>query len=384
MKASHRDPLHIRNRLLILFLVSLSGMIALLLLLYSSLYDTLNRDKQDDIERLIATGLGIARYFHNQELQGSIDHQRAQELALQTLRATRHGDDSYIWVNDMNGVILMHPILPDLEGRNMIDSRDGNDKLFMTDFIRAAQNGGGWVDYLWTKPEGQISRRKRSYVAPFTPWGWVIGTGLYLDDTEGKSRHEILKGISITILFALLLLAVAMGIAKRFLEQLATMATHDALTGLRSRRYLYEAGPAILAQQQRKPNERLAAIFLDIDHFKRINDNYSHECGDMVLARVGNAIQRAVRSGDLAVRYGGEELVVLMPCKHDHDAILLAERIRNACHTMELRCEEESLSVTLSAGIAYSRPDESLDSLLHRADNKLYMAKEEGRDRVIA
>jgi diguanylate cyclase (GGDEF)-like protein len=124
---------------------------------------------------------------------------------------------------------------------------------------------------------------------------------------------------------------------------------------------------------------------LDIDHFKKFNDNYGHQAGDEVLKRVAATIQNIVnRPGDTAFRYGGEEFSVLLPSTPKEGAYTIAENIRKHVKAMPFQWQGKSLSVTISIGIASCTPNNAQgeSALLKQADNALYLAKDNGRDQV--
>ncbi|MCF7976411.1 MAG: diguanylate cyclase [Chromatiaceae bacterium] len=167
-------------------------------------------------------------------------------------------------------------------------------------------------------------------------------------------------------------------------EELREAAIRDQLTGLFNRRYLDETLPRELHRCQREA-KLLVAAMLDVDHFKRFNDHYGHDAGDEVLRGVGALLNRNLRADDLACRYGGEELTLILPNATAEEARGRLERIR--CDIMALRVlyqDGELPPVTISIGIAASRVGE-LDAaaLLARADAALYRAKASGRNRVV-
>ena len=155
-------------------------------------------------------------------------------------------------------------------------------------------------------------------------------------------------------------------------------ATHDPLTGLYNRNYLGEALHRLCATEDRPGGARVALLMIDVDHFKQVNDIWGHQIGDKVLAAVAGAILHAIRPDDIAVRFGGEEFVVLLADIELHAAQSIAERIRASI----AQTGEGLPEVTASVGVALRLPGEQCDSLVGRADQALYRAKAEGRDRV--
>ena len=163
----------------------------------------------------------------------------------------------------------------------------------------------------------------------------------------------------------------------------------DVLTGWHNRRYL-QVRLAEELSRARRDRTWLSCLFLDLDHFKRVNDEHGHHAGDVVLAECAHRIDGQVRSSDVAARYGGEEFVILLPATGVDDAVGLAERIRAAVAASPVALPEGGeLPVTVSVGVAGIRPaDETGDNksvgerLLKMADLAMYSAKSGGRNRV--
>jgi diguanylate cyclase (GGDEF)-like protein/PAS domain S-box-containing protein len=156
----------------------------------------------------------------------------------------------------------------------------------------------------------------------------------------------------------------------------------DPLTGLFNRRYLDEILPRLLAHMLAL-NGTVAVLMLDADHFKRINDNYGHQCGDAVLAALGAFLRDRFRSGDVVCRYGGEEFCILMPGIALEAASDKAWQLCEAVRQLPIQAAEHRLHITLSVGLSVCPlHGEDPESLIHAADAALYQAKAEGRDRV--
>ena len=168
-------------------------------------------------------------------------------------------------------------------------------------------------------------------------------------------------------------------------EKLHEQAMHDKLTGLYNRHYVEEWFGLELRRAQRN-GWSIAAIMLDIDHFKRFNDTFGHEAGDLVLRELASALGRTTRGSDVASRYGGEEFLVLLPeCPFDA-ALRRAERMREEVAKLELRYGDKPLGpVTVSLGVAvFPVHTKESEELLRCADEALYLAKQAGRNRVAA
>lgn len=374
--------LNIKPKLAVLAAISLLGMVVILLILLKSVTESLYHERQLQTQQLIDLGTGIIRHFHTLQVSGELSENSAQHMAMTTLQSAIYGKAGYFWINDIEGIMLMHPHNSELVGKSVLDLRDNEGKHPFKDFIATAKAGGGWVDYYWSKPGEEKTYRKLSHVTLFKPWNWVLGTGIYLDDMEAEIQTIVYRAIAIVAVIFIILILVSILMSNHFLKQLSKLATHDPLTSLLTRRFLCEKIPILISSHDRSIQAYLAVIFLDIDHFKIVNDTYGHPYGDKVLSQVGKAILNSVRTSDIAVRYGGEEFVIAMLCNDKDEAIQVAERIRAEAHAIEFQKGRKKFSVTLSAGIAYRQENEPFEHLIKRADEKLYQAKEEGRDRI--
>ncbi len=173
-------------------------------------------------------------------------------------------------------------------------------------------------------------------------------------------------------------------------ERLRFLGLTDPLTGVRNRRY-FEQRLQEECHKVQRDKQPLACLFLDLDHFKRINDQYGHHNGDRVLQQAAAAIREQLREGDLLSRYGGEEFVALLPATDSATALEIAERIRFAVEQRPMAMADGgSHNVTLSVGVAVLEntsgglAEQLARRLVEAADAALYRAKDEGRNRVVA
>jgi diguanylate cyclase (GGDEF)-like protein/PAS domain S-box-containing protein len=171
----------------------------------------------------------------------------------------------------------------------------------------------------------------------------------------------------------------------RLRETLRNQSIRDGLTGLYNRRYLEEMLEREL-QLSGRSKAPIGVIMIDIDFFKRLNDSFGHEAGDMVLRRLGELLRTKVRASDHACRYGGEELCVILPNATLEDTLERAEALRAAARSMDFTHEGRPMGpLTLSLGVsAYPLHGSRWEEILRAADAALYIAKKEGRDRVHA
>jgi len=172
-------------------------------------------------------------------------------------------------------------------------------------------------------------------------------------------------------------------------DRLKYLGLTDALTGVNNRRFFDQRAQEEVARAQRS-HQPMSCLFVDIDHFKIINDSHGHQDGDKVLARVAGVIRQQLRSIDVVARYGGEEFAILLAQTGEVRAIEVAERIRARIELLELESEAGAdIRVTVSIGVATQSAGDGEDSaklateLVRQSDAALYRAKERGRNRVI-
>jgi diguanylate cyclase (GGDEF)-like protein len=194
-----------------------------------------------------------------------------------------------------------------------------------------------------------------------------------LRDKAAAERIRLLQWI-VLLLGAAIIIVLAL-----LFRRMRAMALTDELTRLPNRRHLLA-----VAEEQRTRREPFSVIAVDVDHFKRINDSFGHAAGDVVLQRIAQACRNALRPGDLLGRTGREELSVNRPATKGAAAAIVAERLRAAVESLDLSTLDPALRVTISLGVAEWDGEETLARVAARADERLYRAKEEGRNRVAA
>jgi diguanylate cyclase (GGDEF)-like protein len=164
------------------------------------------------------------------------------------------------------------------------------------------------------------------------------------------------------------------------IRELQDLSVRDPLTGLSNRRYFSHAFSEELARISRKEAD-LSLLFADLDHFKRVNDSHGHHVGDEVLKATAAHLRACCRPYDIPARWGGEEFIMLLPETDEEEAARIAERIRASLQ--KGIGPAITFPVTISIGVAQHRPGESLEALEERADQALYTAKQQGRNRVM-
>ncbi len=164
-------------------------------------------------------------------------------------------------------------------------------------------------------------------------------------------------------------------------RKLDYLSRRDELTGLSNRRDMFEKLRSEMSRVERS-GKTFSILLADVDRFKQVNDTLGHECGDYCLRQIASVLTGNTQKRDKVARWGGEEFLVLLPETMRDQAATVAERLRQALENQLIQYQHEQLSVTISIGVAAYDGDQSLNSLIHGADRKLYAAKRNGRNRV--
>ena len=149
-------------------------------------------EKRAATRHVVEVAVGTLARFEAEVKAGTLSLAEAQRLGILAVKGMRYEGDEYLWINDMNTVMVMHPVKPELDGKGLAEFKDPNGKALFVAFVETVRvRGGGFVDYLWPKPGAADPQPKISYVKGFAPWGWVIGSGIYVDDARGSvlARH---------------------------------------------------------------------------------------------------------------------------------------------------------------------------------------------------
>jgi methyl-accepting chemotaxis protein len=184
----------------------------------------LKQQKQIELQHLTELALGIVKEEHAAAQKGDIAAADAQKRALARVAALRYGSNDYFWVNDMQPRMVMHPMKPEMNGNDISAFKDPNGKTLFVDMVNVVKkDGAGFVPYEWPKPGFDRPQPKLSYVVGFAPWGWVIGTGVYIDDLDAQAWASTQRALLITALVLLITLAVSMFVARGIARPLHRM-----------------------------------------------------------------------------------------------------------------------------------------------------------------
>lgn len=330
--------------------------------------------------------------------------------------------DDYYFIFDKSGEVIIHTILEELEGSNILKTKNQDFKE-AADLILDDKNKSSFIEYIWFNPKTNQDEEKISYIVNIPNTDLIIGSGFYPSSIEKIMKNQKLlleedykKRLSSAILMAGLLILVSIFIAKYIANRLLlaferrnsslkkksnllkefnknlhkkvknrtkeledefnrmqNIALIDSLTKIYNRYAFFE-------EAKKYKNEEFSLIMFDLDHFKNINDTFGHNVGDIVLYEVCRVIENRLRDYDIFARIGGEEFMILLPNTSIEFATLIANRIKIDIENHDFN---EVPKVTISLGVVESNKISSLDDLLQNVDKALYQAKENGRNQVV-
>ncbi|MBZ5597980.1 MAG: methyl-accepting chemotaxis protein [Acidobacteriia bacterium] len=181
------------------------------------------REKQEKAQNLVEVPYSVVVRYQAMEQKGELNRAEAQQQALAVIKTMRYEGENYFWINDLRPTMVMHPMKPQLDGKDLSDFKDPNGKkLFVEMAETVRKSGAGFVAYMWPKP-GQDKDKpvpKLSFVKGFEPWGWVIGTGIYIDDVDAAWRESASKAGGLTVVCLAVLLIVSGSISRSIFRRL--------------------------------------------------------------------------------------------------------------------------------------------------------------------
>ncbi|MBL6751993.1 MAG: diguanylate cyclase [Nevskia sp.] len=237
--------------------------------------------------------------------------------------------------------------------------------------VYAAYRGSRYAVYFlagWTPLLGVTALGSAQALGVLSDWVW-------LDD--GNLAAGAYESVALSIGLAARILTV-----RRERDRATAVADRDSLTGVLNRRG-WTARLEELLRSESRGGRGLAVMFVDIDHFKSLNDCFGHDEGDLALKKVAACLARHLRPGDILGRYGGEEFVAILPGSGDEQALAVGERVRAAVEDLAIANDTAGGKLTASVGIAIRQAGEGVATLTGRADHAMYAAKRAGRNRVV-
>ncbi len=371
------------------------------------------------LRQLVKTAWTMLAVAEKGERLGIMSRQDAQKIVLDHLYGMRYGENNldYFWINDLRPYLVMHPYRPDLVGTDVSNFADLDGKFLFKEFVEVAQKEGeGFVSYQWQwKNDPARTEPKLSFVKLFQPWGWVIGTGIYLNDVNekiAKLSHKLMV-LSGAIIFVVSLLTFYMTLEslrasrqrfaaeaelkhhqdhlehlvenrtaelskeiterKKLAGELQRITITDELTGLYNRRGFFELATKQLHIASRQNND-LFLLYMDLDNMKQINDKFSHEMGDKALRETAKILKNVFRESDILSRLGGDEFVaLLLEIPEEENAQTAITRLHSHLKTANSQ-PKRPYELLLSTGLARYNHESpcSLEDLLSEADRQMY------------
>nr|WP_051341126.1 cache domain-containing protein [Azospirillum halopraeferens] len=214
----------IRSKIAVILAVCMAGLILIIAFGLVSLRGHMLEDRRAKTRSLVESAVTLVSHFEEQARSGALTDAAAREGARDALRALRYDANEYFFITDLSPAMIMHPFRPELEGKDLSDAKDPDGKRLFVEFATTVRTGGeGFVDYLWPKGGMTEPVRKVSFVKGFAPWGWVIGTGIYLDDVDTAFRREVAWMGGISLLILVVGGAVALAISRAIVRPLGDM-----------------------------------------------------------------------------------------------------------------------------------------------------------------
>lgn len=213
--------LKVGTRLRLIVLIAFGLFAAVMWQSLASLGEVMLDERKSSTRYAVESAHGVIEHFQRRELAGEMSRDDAQAAAMAVVKGMRYGDGEYFFILDMHPHTLMHPVNPDLEGKDMRGAADPNGKRMFMEFVEVVgKSGAGYVDYVWPKPGKSEPQPKVSYVQGFAPWGWLVGSGVYVDDVDETFWHHTRYTFVFGALAALLVILLSWRIGRGILRQL--------------------------------------------------------------------------------------------------------------------------------------------------------------------
>lgn len=308
-------------------------------------------DKQGQLIGVIGVGLSM------ETVQGLIESYQQ-----------RYGREIYFV--DRQGEVMLHSshYSKELHQQNQAEL----DKLFTRLLTSSSDSVSLNAD------NGNVIYLNSRFVSEF---GWYLIVEQINDPSSEQIETALIINVLVSVAMSLVVLLLAHLTLRGYQRRLENMATKDKLTGTASRQVFELLFSRVIKMAARR-NTPTSLMLIDIDHFKQVNDNYGHQRGDEALRACAQLIKQHIRDVDILCRWGGEEFLLVFENCHLSRAIKIAENIRYEISHHTFQFADESLRLTVSAGVAEYRRDESMKDVIARCDRALYSAKHAGRDQV--
>ena len=211
----------IAKRLVMLTMCSVLGLILLAAMFLISERGLIMEERENGVRQTVETAHGLLVQYQAAAAAGHMPEAEAKQSAMTAIKGLRYSGNEYFWLNDMQTKMVMHPIKPELDGKDLTDVKDLKGLNLFSEFVKVVNtSGSGFVFYMWPKPGSDQPVQKVSYVKGFAPWGWVIGSGVYVDTVDAVIAGRVLIFSIASLVLAVVLLVIGWLIARGILKQL--------------------------------------------------------------------------------------------------------------------------------------------------------------------
>ncbi|MCZ2810787.1 methyl-accepting chemotaxis protein [Modestobacter sp. VKM Ac-2979] len=229
--------IRISTRLLALVLAAVVGMGTIAVIGALQVRQTIEAEQRNKAQSAVEAVLGVVAFYGEQEATGALTREQAQAQARSALSGLRYSGTEYFWINDMNPTMVMHPIKPEMDGTDLTGNTDPTGKALFVEMVQVVErDGSGFVEYMWPKPDEEEPQAKISFVAGYEPWGWVVGSGIYVTDLNGAFLDHLLSlalwATPVVLVIALISLLVSRSVTRplrRMTDVLAAGELHERL-----------------------------------------------------------------------------------------------------------------------------------------------------------
>ncbi|MFZ4625080.1 MAG: methyl-accepting chemotaxis protein [Rhodoferax sp.] len=223
------SSMSVARRLGLMTLSAVLGIIILASIFLISERRLILEERQNGVKQLVEIGYDMLMHSQKMVADGKVSEADAKQRAISVIGALRYGNGEYFWINDMHPKMVMHPIKPELNGKDLTDNKDPNGKFLFRAFVETVKtSGSGYVPYMWPKPGSPDPVPKISYVKGFAPWGWVIGSGVYIDTVDAVMVQRAIGFAVGTLILVVAMLAIGFLISRGILRQLGGEPTYAA------------------------------------------------------------------------------------------------------------------------------------------------------------
>jgi len=214
----------LRGKFKVMVMVAAAGLLAIAGFWIKNQHSSMLSEKLQKTKNLVEVPYSIMEKQYQLEAEGKISREEAQRRAIEAIQPMRYGENNYFWINDEHPTMIMHPMKPELDGKDLTNFKDPSGKAMFVEFVSAARApSGGYVHYEWPKPGNDKPVDKLSFVKRFAPWGWVIGTGIYIDDVDAAWRGSAMTAAWLALACMIPLLVVSLTTSRSIFLRLQGM-----------------------------------------------------------------------------------------------------------------------------------------------------------------